>query len=165
MISLAQIQVLYDRYLDLIKMEVEQFGVKATEVRHLIGRLGEFYCALKVGGSLAPVANQPGFDVVCRSGRRISVKATAQKTGFVAISSKTLNKVDDVMVLQYVEGRFEHLYYGPVAQATQAARFYEPTGNFELDISKARQLVSNKIDALQAQRRAGAPTPSFPRFS
>src|SRR3546814_11525292 len=58
-----------------------EFGVKPTEVRHLIGRLGEFHCALQVGGNLAHMANQHGFDVVCSNDRRISVKTTAQVSG------------------------------------------------------------------------------------
>ena len=101
MLSIEQIKLLHEKYLELIKLEVETFGVKPTEVRHLIGRLGEFHCALQVGGSLAHEVNQHGFDVGAPSGRRISVKTTAQTTGFVAIRESTLSKVDDLMVLQY----------------------------------------------------------------
>lgn len=70
MIATEQIRILYDKYLELIKLEVEIFGVKPTEVRHLIGRLGEFYCALQVGGTLAYTPNQHGFDVVCNDSNR-----------------------------------------------------------------------------------------------
>ena len=56
-ISIDKIKELYEQYYALIKLEIEEFGVKATEVRHLIGRIGEFYCALKVGGALASRAN------------------------------------------------------------------------------------------------------------
>ena len=80
MITADRIQQLYDKYLELIRLEIVEFGVKPTEVRHLIGRLGEFHCALQVGGTLAHLANQHGFDVICRNGRRISVKTTAQTT-------------------------------------------------------------------------------------
>lgn len=141
MITTEQIRVLYDKYLELIKLEVETFGVKPTEVRHLIGRLGEFYCALEVGGVLAHTPNQHGFDVVCKNGRRISVKTTAQKTGFVPISSKTVHVVDDLMIIQYLGGKLSTVYYGSVNKAVEAARFYEHVGNFELDIAKARKLA------------------------
>ncbi|WP_058361165.1 DUF6998 domain-containing protein [Xanthomonas translucens] len=77
MITTGRIQQLYDKYLELVRLETEEFGVKPTELRHLIGRLGEFYCALQASGTLAHFANQHGFDVVCGNGRRISVKTTA----------------------------------------------------------------------------------------
>ena len=61
---------MYEKYMDIIKLEVEQFGCKPTEVRHLIGRLGEFFCALQVNGKLAHEANQHGFDVISESGSK-----------------------------------------------------------------------------------------------
>ncbi|MEZ9330615.1 hypothetical protein AB4525_15005 [Vibrio breoganii] len=139
-LSLENIKELHDKYLQLIKFEVEQLGVKPTEARHLIGRLGEFYCALTVDGTISHVVNQHGFDVLSPSGRRISVKTTAQKTGFVRISSKTLNNVDDLMVIQFVDGRLDEVYYGDISTATSAARFYDSVNAYELDISKARAL-------------------------
>lgn len=141
MITTEQIKLLYDQYLELITREVEVFGVKPTEVRHLIGRLGEFYCALKVDGSLAHRANQEGFDVLCKNGRKISVKTTAQKTGFVAISKKTIHKVDDLMIVQYADGKLTTIYYGCVKKAAEASRFYDYAGNYELDIAKAKKLA------------------------
>lgn len=140
MMTPAQVQHLYDKYLELIQLETTEFGVKPTEVRHLIGRLGEFYCALRVGGTLAHVANQHGFDVVCAQGRRISVKTTAQITGFIPITKASLDKVDDLMIIQYREGKLAIVYYGPIAPATEAARYYDHIGKFELDIAKARRL-------------------------
>lgn len=140
MITAAQVQQLYDKYLELIQLEIIEFGVKPTEVRHLIGRLGEFYCALRVGGTLAHVANQHGFDVICSKGRRISVKTTAQITGFVPIGKATLDKADDLMVIQYREGMLSTVYYGPIEHATKAARYYDHIGKYELDIAKARRL-------------------------
>lgn len=141
MISSDQIRVLYDRYLELIKLEVEVFHVKPTEVRHLIGRLGEFHCALAVEGTLAHMANQQGFDVIGKDGRRISVKTTAQKSGFVPISSKTIDQVDDLMIIQYANGELSIVYHGCVHRAVEAARFYQHVGNYELDIAKARKLT------------------------
>jgi hypothetical protein len=87
--------VLRDKYLKLIKLEIEEFGVKPTEIRHLIGRLGEFERALIVDGELSHRANQHGFDVISKDGRKISVKITAQMSGCVAISEKTLHFADD----------------------------------------------------------------------
>jgi|SRR5690606_24073048 hypothetical protein len=142
MITADRIKQLYDKYLELIRLEIVEFGVKPTEVRHLIGRLGEFYCALQVGGTLAHLANQHGFDVICRNGRRISVKTTAQTTGFVPIGKTTIDKVDDLMIIQYRDGELSIVYYGPVGPAAAAARYYDHVGKYELDISKARRLAT-----------------------
>lgn len=147
MITAAQVQQLYDKYLELIQLETTEFGVKPTEVRHLIGRLGEFYCALQVGGTLAHVANQHGFDVVCARGRRISVKTTAQTTGFIPIAKSTLDKADDLMVIQYREGKLSTVYYGPIGPAAKAARYYDHIGKYELDIAKARRLDNSETRA------------------
>lgn len=142
MLSREEIETLHAKYLELIALEVDTFGVKPTELRHLIGRAGEFHCALQVGGSLAHTANQHGFDVVCPSGRRISVKTTAQKSGFVAISTRTLHLADDLMVVQYAAGQLATLYHGCIRQAIAAARLYAPSGNYELEIATARRLGS-----------------------
>lgn len=141
MITADRMQHLYEQYLELVRLETEEFGVKPTEVRHLIGRLGEFYCALQVNGTLAHEANQHGFDVV-RQGRRISVKTTAQASGFVQIGKSTLAQVDDLMLVQYSKGQLLTVYYGPIAPAVMACRYYDYSGKHELDISKARKLMA-----------------------
>lgn len=140
-LSLENISALYKKYFELAQFEVSKLGIRPTEARHLIGRLGEFYCALVVDGSISRVVNQHGFDVISASGRRISVKTTAQKSGFVAISSKTLEKVDDLMILQYKNGHLDEVYYGDIDIAISSARYYEHVQKYELDISKARKLA------------------------
>ena len=140
-LSLGCVKILYEKYLELVRFEVLELGVKPTEVRHLIGRLGEFYCALVVDASISHVVNQHGFDVISSTGRRISVKTTAQKSGFVAISSKTLEHVDDLMILQYKDHHLHEIYYGDINKAIRAARFYANNKKYELDISKARVLA------------------------
>lgn len=149
MITADQIKYLYDKYLDLIRLEIQEFGVKPTEVRHLIGRLGEFYCALNLNGALAHQANQHGFDVVCGNGRKVSVKTTAQITDFVPISKSTIDKVDDLMIVQYRDGQLSTVYYGPVGPAAEAARYYDSVGKYELDITKARKLMAAQVKTTQ----------------
>lgn len=149
MITQDRIQQLFDKYFELIQLETVEFGVSATEVRHLLGRLGEFYCALELEGTLAHLTNQHGFDVICRSGRKVSVKTTAQKNGFVPIGRSTIERVDDLMVIQYQDGALSTVYYGPIAQAIAAARYYAPTGNYELDLSKARRLTTTASPSLK----------------
>lgn len=141
MISAEKIKILYDKYFELIKLEIYEFGVKPTEVRHLIGRLGEFHCALVLDGTLAHTANQHGFDVISKDGRKISVKTTAQITGFIAISSATINRADDLMIIQYQDQKLSVIYFGTIITAVKAARHYPKSGKYELDISKARRLA------------------------
>ena len=129
-----QIKTLFNKYNEILKLETLEFGCKPTEVRHLIGRLGEFYCALETNGTLAYEVNQHGFDVVS-DGKRISVKTTAQKVGFITISKNTLSRVDELMVIQYLDGAFTTLFYGDVNHAVENSRVWKDS--FELDISRA----------------------------
>ena len=130
---------MYEKYMDIVKLEVEQFGCKSTEVRHLIGRLGEFFCALQVNGLLANEANQHGFDVISEAGKRISVKTTAQKSGFVTINPNTADKVDDLMLIQFSDFKLEVVFHGPIQKAIEVSRTWN--GKFEFDISKAKKLM------------------------
>lgn len=139
-LSADKIKALYEKYLDLIRLEIVEFGVRPTEVRHLIGRLGEFYCALTVEGSLSSTANQHGFDVISKAGRKISVKTTAQQSGFVKISDSTLAKVDDLMLIKYQDQSLTVIFYGDVMTAVGVARHYPELGWYELDISRARNV-------------------------
>ncbi len=140
LLSLENVKLLYDKYFELVKFEVIELGVKPTEVRHLLGRLGEFYCALAVDGVISHVVNQHGFDVISADKRRISVKTTAQVKGFVAISAKTIDQVDDLMILQYQDGHLHEVYYGNINNAISAARYYSSNNKYELDINKAKNL-------------------------
>ncbi len=125
--------------MEILALEIGEFGCKATETRHLIGRLGEFYCARRTGGQLARRVNQEGFDVVGENGKRISVKTTAQRTGFVSLNCKTVHLADELMMLRYEDGAFEVVYFGEIAKAIEVAR--EWNGRYELDISKAQRLA------------------------
>ncbi len=59
-LSQEEIKRLYDKYLEIVLLETQELGCKPTEIRHLLGRLGEFYCALQVEGTLAHQPNQHG---------------------------------------------------------------------------------------------------------
>lgn len=110
--------------------------------------MGEFFCALQINGSLAHVTNQHGFDVIGSDGRKISVKTTAQVSGFVPVNPKTLEQVDDLMILQFDrnELKLNVIYFGEVGAALMQAR--PPTessrGKYELDISKAKKLQADQ---------------------
>ena len=131
------IQKLFDKYMSLVKFEIEELGCKPTELRHLVGRLGEFYCALETNGSLAHEPNQHGFDVISSSGKAISVKTTAQKKGFVRLNKNTLDKVNELMLIQFKDCKLEIICHCPIGKAIEAVR----RGNhWELDIPKARKI-------------------------
>jgi hypothetical protein len=78
------------------------WGVPATELRHLCGRIGELYAAVITNGQMAVAVNQQGYDVVSAQGERISVKTTAMKgiTGHVSFNPNSLTHVDRVIVLR-----------------------------------------------------------------
>jgi hypothetical protein len=87
---------------------------------------------------LAREVNQHGFDVVDPQGQCISVKTTAQTSGFVTLSGNTHAKAQQLMLQQYLQGELHTVYHGPMELAVKEARDYK--GNWELDISKARAL-------------------------
>lgn len=133
-------QLLYERYLELVRTEMEDFGVKPTAIPHLMGRLGELHCALAVQGTLAVLTNQPGFDVESPCGKRISVKTTAQVSGFVSISASTLQKADELMLVQYSNGQTTTVFHGSVQKAVTGIRMWK--GSYELDVGRARKLAA-----------------------
>src|SRR5699024_12319104 len=87
-------------------------GCEPTELRHLIGRLGEFFCVIHTNGALARVTNHHGYDVIS-NGRRISVKSTAQENGFISINKNIFDQFDDFFVVQYTKDDFQILFYRP----------------------------------------------------
>ncbi len=78
------------------------WGVPATELRHLCGRIGELYAAMITNGQMATEVNQRGYDVVGADGQRISVKTTATSGsgGHVSFNPRSMSEVDRVIVLR-----------------------------------------------------------------
>jgi len=97
------------------------WGVPATELRHLCGRIGELYVAMITNGRMATDVNQRGYDVVGMNNERISVKTTAQSglEGFVTFNPRTLEFVDRIFVLRVntEEMQVETLLDTPTAEA------------------------------------------------
>ena len=131
-----ELEVFDTNYWQLLQKEVVTVGVKPTEIRHLIGRLGEFRAALDLGGTLARRVNQHGFDVRPQ-GRTVSVKTTAQRSGFVPVNLKTVGLCDDLCVYQYVDGSLEQVYWGPIGPAVEVGRIYGQ--NSEIQIARLRE--------------------------
>jgi hypothetical protein len=100
---LTQIQIIRSlgEAMSWFERELE-WGVPATELRHLTGRIGELYAALITNGQMVPEVNQRGYDVVSENGERVSVKTTAVigTSGHIAFNPNTLNVVDRVIVLR-----------------------------------------------------------------
>ena len=126
---------LFEEYIDILKFEMNVLGCKATELRHLIGRLGEFFCAIYTKGKLAHVTNQHGFDVIS-NGRRISVKTTAQKSGFISLNIRTLDQFDDIFIVQFLNNEFHLLFYASKDQLPKG-RIYKQ--RLEVDLSSLKQ--------------------------
>lgn len=133
-ISKEQIIKLYENYNEILRNEVSLLNCKPTELRHLIGRIGEFICAIHTDGKLAGEVNQHGFDVIS-NGRRISVKTTAQGQGsFITLNQNTFDDFDDLFVVQYVDDDFKIIYYGPKEEALDLTRSYK--SKYEIDINR-----------------------------
>src|SRR5690606_8753221 len=98
-----------------------QWGVPATELRHLCGRIGELYAALITNGRMADAVNQHGYDVVSAQGERSSVKTTAMigGAGHISFNPNSLMLVDRVIVLRVntEEMQIETLLDAPIADA------------------------------------------------
>jgi hypothetical protein len=140
-----QVKILLKKYFDILELEVREFECKPTEVRHLIGRIGEFICAIHVNGELARVPNQHGFDVIDPNGKRISVKTTAQKTGFISLNKNTIDLFDSLMVIQLIDLKPEIIYFDSV-ENLKKLKLRTWSGNpskYEFDISNAKKYNPN----------------------
>lgn len=134
-INTNQITKLYEEYMRILELEINIFGLKPTEVRHLIGRIGEFKCAILTNGILAHEVNQHGFDVIANN-KKISVKTTAQISGFVSININTIHHVDELMLFQYINKEFKVIYHGDIQQVIQNSTIYNSKYEFKISIAK-----------------------------
>lgn len=101
--ALTQMQVIQSLGEAMAWFERElNWGVPATELRHLSGRIGELYAALITNGQMATSVNQHGYDVVSADGERISVKTTARmgSSGQISFNPNTLELVDRIIILR-----------------------------------------------------------------
>ena len=107
---------LLNKYLELLKLE-EAMGIPPTELRALLGRLGEIYATVRTDGQLADAVNQKGFDVIQGNGRTLSVKTTAAASAVnINIKESTSNLAEDLMVLHYWQGEIKILYHGDMQE-------------------------------------------------
>ena len=125
------------------------WGVPATELRHLCGRIGELYVALITNGQMATAVNQRGYDVVGRDGERISVKTTATESGSgqAMFRTSSLELVDRVIVLRIntEEMQIETILNVPIGEA-RAMMSEESDGK--------RSLYLGRIGKVQKSRGA-----------
>ena len=101
--ALTQMQIIQSLGEAMAWFERElNWGVPPTELRHLIGRIGELYAALITNGQMATEVNQQGYDVVSGLGERVSVKTTAvmKGSGIISFNPNTLNQVDRIIILR-----------------------------------------------------------------
>lgn len=122
--ALTQMQLIQSLGEALAWFEREiNWGVPATELRHLCGRIGELYVAMITNGQMATEVNQRGYDVVSGTGERISVKTTAQSgyDGHVSFNPNSLDLVDRIFFLRVntEDMQVETLLDKPVAAARE----------------------------------------------
>lgn len=123
------------------------WGVPATELRHLCGRIGELYAALITNGQMATEVNQKGYDVVSGDGEKISVKTTAMmgSGGHVNFNTNTLELVDRVIILRVntEEMQVETLLNSTTAEAIELMQ-PEKNSRRSLALSKLTKVPRNK---------------------
>ena len=99
-LTLTQTQIIQSLGEALSWFERElSWGVKAAELNHLTGRIGELYTAMITRGQMALKTNQRGYDVVSAEGERISVK-TITTSPHALFNAETLDLVDRIIVLR-----------------------------------------------------------------
>ncbi len=99
-VTLTQTQIIQSLGEALSWFERElSWGVKAADLPHLTGRIGELYAAMITRGQMALDTNQHGYDVVSAEGARISVK-TVTTSSHALFNPATLANVDRVIVLR-----------------------------------------------------------------
>lgn len=108
--ALTQMQIIQSlgEAMNWLEREVN-WGVDVAELRHLMGRIGELYVAMITNGQMAPNTNEKGYDVVTKSGERISVKTTtiSNSAGSITFNGNTLQFVDRVVILQFNTSEME----------------------------------------------------------
>ncbi len=123
------------------------WGVPATELRHLCGRIGELYAALITNGQMATEVNQKGYDVVSGDGEKISVKTTAMmgSGGHVNFNTNTLELVDRVIILRIntEEMQVETLLNSTTDEAVKLMQS-EKNGKRSLALCKLTKVPKNK---------------------
>ncbi|NJD37145.1 MAG: hypothetical protein FIA89_02305 [Geobacter sp.] len=116
------------------------WGVPATELRHLCGRIGELYAALIMNGQMATEVNQKGYDVVSGDGEKISVKTTAKmdSTGHISFNHNTLHLVDRVIILRMntEEMQIETLLNAPIEEAKLLMVYDNDTNKSQIPFRK-----------------------------
>jgi hypothetical protein len=129
------------------------WGVPATELRHLVGRIGELYAALITSGQLALKTNQRGYDVISSEGERVSVKTTGvqDNSGGIQFTQSTLELVDRIIILfmNTEEMQIETLFDGTTEEAR--ALMVGPNSIQKLTISSSKLRSSRRIVPLDQQ--------------
>jgi hypothetical protein len=98
--SLSQVQIIRSLGEALTWFEKElAWGVQASQLGHLTGRIGELYAAMITRGQMALATNQHGYDIISADRERVSVK-TVTTSSHVSFKKSTLHHVDRVLVLR-----------------------------------------------------------------
>jgi len=137
---------LLNKYIEILKVE-EALGTPATELRALLGRIGEIYATIKTDGTLALHSNQRGYDVIQGNGRTLSVKTTGTLRSTININKNTAHLADDTMVVLYESGELRIIYH----QETKTLTDFEGT----LSLYRVSVLAGNPIKMYYTRPQSG----------
>jgi len=137
---------LLNKYIEILKVE-ESLGTPATEMRALIGRIGEIYAVIKTDGKLAENTNQHGYDAIQGNGKTLSVKTTATLKSTININSNTAHLADETMVVLYEDGELKIIYHGETKKLIE----YKGT----LSLYRISVLAGNPIKMYYTRPKSG----------
>ena len=137
---------LLNKYIEILKVE-ESLGTPATEMRALIGRIGEIYAVIKTDGKLAENTNQHGYDVIQGNGKTLSVKTTATLKSTININSNTAHLADETMVVLYEDGELKIIYHDETKKLVE----YKGT----LSLYRVSVLAGNPIKMYYTRPKSG----------
>lgn len=150
--TLSQVQIIqsFGEALSWFERELS-WGVSASELPHLTGRIGELYAAMVTRGQMAIETNQRGYDVISAERDRISVK-TITTSNHVVFNENTFSLVDRVMIfrinVEETEASIEEILD---CSSKEAREKMQKSGNkllfYPRDRRKSRDLSEIQISA------------------
>ena len=134
-------------YEKVLKEEINR-GYLPTELRHLIGRIGELKVAKLTNGSFASTTNEPGYDIISSDGKKISVKASASlsKDSKYVFNPRNHNLSDLTACLHYTTEGWEYVYFGSTKEMADNLVTYDSYNDVDqLRINKTRKNFDKTI--------------------
>lgn len=146
--QLSQIQIIKSlgESMSWLKKEIS-WGVQASELRHLVGRIGELYAAVITNSQMATQVNQKGYDIISTDNERISVKTktSIEGAGFVSFNPNTLDIVDRVIILHLdIKEQEINILFNDKKEKAESLMNKNNSQSYTIAMSKLRNLKAQR---------------------